>query len=121
MLSSRATRRESHIDQFKPMQKIWLRLDECTSRRRVSHLQILHVPPVFFVFIVLTAGNLVPIKIPPHLTGTFVLIWVCPHLAGNFVPIKISPYFTGIFVLVWVCLNLTGNFVLIWLDLCVAR
>ena len=38
-------------------------------------------------FILLFAGNLVPIKIPPHLTGSFVLIWVFPHLAGNFVPI----------------------------------
>jgi len=74
MLSSRVTRRESHTDRFKPMQKIWLRLNECTSRRRVSHLQILHVSLVFFVFIVLTAGNLVSIKISSHLTDTFVLI-----------------------------------------------
>lgn len=38
-------------------------------------------------FILLLSGNLVPIKIPPHLCGSFVLIWVFPHLAGNFVPI----------------------------------
>lgn len=39
-------------------------------------------PAPTFILILLLTGNLVPIQIPSHLTGSFILIWICPRVAG---------------------------------------